>query len=249
MSRTPRWRVPFEDVVDPPPRPSQPNDPRDAAPPPRGIARSLALVAALTAWNYASDRWSDRLGIATDSFASPWKVPLIACGTTITLGGVVGLGSLVWGRTSLRGLGWTLHKPRHWVALGLVQTVFLVGVIFGVIAVAGGIDAARDLGDAVASTSIGMRAFFAVMGVRNAVLEESLFRGDRLRSLEPRLGAAGAVIASSVAFAAYHRTLVPFPLLMKFVMGLVFAASASRTRSLVPSAIAHALLWAVLCDN
>jgi membrane protease YdiL (CAAX protease family) len=216
---------------------------------PRGTARSLALVAALTAWNYASDQWSDRLGIETDSFASPWKMPMILVGTTLTLGGIVGLGSLVWGRTTLLGLGWTFREPWRWVIVGLAQTALIVGVIFAVVGVIGGTDAVRGLGEAVTSTSPGMRAFFAVMGVRNALLEESLFRGDLLRTLEPRLGSAGAVVASSAVFAAYHRTIAPVPLFMKFIMGLVFAASASRTRSLVPSAIAHALVWAVLCDN
>jgi membrane protease YdiL (CAAX protease family) len=88
-----------------------------------------------------------------------------------------------------------------------------------------------------------------VSGVKIAFFEESLFRGDLLRSLAARTGPWVAMLVSSAVFALYHRTLAPLPLFLKFAMGMVWAASASRTHSLVPSALSHALLWAIIADN
>jgi membrane protease YdiL (CAAX protease family) len=216
--------------------------------PARDSGRALCLVAVATVWNYASDRIADHLGVETESFASPWKFPLVALGTTITCAGIVGLGTLVWGRTSLRDLGWTLSNPRRLVFIGLLQAAAIVGMIVAIYAVFGGLSGVRELGHDLASLSFGQRAFFALMGVKNAFFEESLFRGDLIRSLARRMSTTAAVIVSSAVFALYHRTLDPVPLLMKFAMGVLFALSATRTRSLVPSALSHALVWAIMCN-
>lgn len=213
------------------------------------IARALFLVVVVTAWNYASDRLSDWAILKTESFSSPLKFPLIALGTLITCGGVVGLGSVVWGQRSLRELGWTFARPLRLVLVAVVQTAAILALIVLAYGLFGGPAGIRQLGQAVMSIPIGQRLFFAVMGVRNAFFEETLFRGDLQGALGRRMGALPAVLLSSAVFALYHRTLAPVPLAMKFLTGLVFALGVVRTRSLVPSALAHALVWAIVCDN
>jgi membrane protease YdiL (CAAX protease family) len=121
-------------------------------------------------------------------------------------------------------------------------------MVAGVYAAFGGWAGLHDLAHTMASLGLAQRVFFAVMGVRNAFLEESLFRGDLQLSLEPKVGKYSAVLLSSLAFALFHRTLAPVPLAMKFATGLLFGVAASRTRSLVPSALAHALMWAILAN-
>jgi membrane protease YdiL (CAAX protease family) len=87
------------------------------------------------------------------------------------------------------------------------------------------------------------------MGAKVAFVEETLFRGDLLASLRRRMGTNAAIVVSSAVFAIFHRTLEPVPLVMKFLMGALFAIATTRTRSLVPAALAHALLWAIVADN
>jgi membrane protease YdiL (CAAX protease family) len=210
----------------------------------KSIARSLFLVGLLMAWNAAGDRISDRLGIETESFASPWKFPLIALGTAITCVGIVGGGVVLWGNISLRELGWTRPTVGE-VVLGLAQTAICCAMIVAVYVAFG---ALAELGKMMTSLTLGQRVFFATMGIRNAFVEESLFRGDLFRGIDARFGTIAAVILSSVAFALFHRTLSPIPLAMKFAMGIVFALGVARTRSLIPSGLAHAVVWAIMAN-
>jgi membrane protease YdiL (CAAX protease family) len=214
-----------------------------------GVLRPLLLVAIYAAWNYASDVVSARLHTDELGFASPWKLPLVVLGFVFALGGLVGLGSVVWGRTSLRALGWTFENPRRLILVGLLQLGVFLALVVGVYAAFGGLQGVRELAATLVTMPLGRRLYFAVMGSKVAFVEETLFRGDLLRAVESRFGGAAAVVASSAVFAVYHRTLEPVPLAMKFLMGLLFAASALRTRSLLPSTLAHALLWAIVCDN
>jgi membrane protease YdiL (CAAX protease family) len=214
-----------------------------------GVARPLLLVAALAAWNYASDVLSERLQTDTLGFASPWKLPLILLGTAFTCGVLIGLGSIVWGRTSLRGLGWTFADARRLVGVGLGLTALFIAMIVAVYAILGGWSGVRELGHAIATLPVGRRVWFTVMGAKVAFVEETLFRGDLLESLRRRMGTNAAIVVSSAVFAIFHRTLEPVPLVMKFLMGVLFAIATTRTRSLVPAALAHALLWAIVADN
>jgi membrane protease YdiL (CAAX protease family) len=215
----------------------------------RTIVRPLLLVVAYAAWNHGSDIVSDRLHTDTLGFASPWKLPLIALGFAFGIGGLIGLGCVVWGRQSLHSLGWTFANPRRLVLVGLGQTALFIALVVAVYGVLGGRQGIRELAVTLVTMPLGRRLYFAVMGTKVAFIEETLFRGDLLRSLQSRLGTSAAVLLSSAVFAIYHRTLEPVPLAMKFVMGLLFAAAAVRARSLVPSTLAHSLLWAIVCDN
>jgi membrane protease YdiL (CAAX protease family) len=214
-----------------------------------GVARPLLLIAAFTAWNYASDVLSDRLQTDTLGWASPWKLPLVALGIAFQCGALVGLGCVVWGRTSLRGLGWTAAEPRRLVGIGLAVTALFIAMIVAVYGIFGGWGGVRELGHAIATLPIGRRVWFTVMGAKVAFVEETLFRGDLLKALTARMGTTAGIVVSSIVFAFFHRTLEPVPLVMKFFMGVMFAVSAAKTGSLVPGALAHWLLWAIVADN
>jgi len=213
------------------------------------VIRPLLLVALFADWNQLSDVLSDRLGLDAPGFASPWKIPLTALGLVVQFGGIVWLGSVVWGRSSLRGLGWTFASATRLVVEGLALTVVLVGLVYAVYAAMEGAEGVHELTQAIATLPLGRRVFFTVMGARNAFVEETLFRGDLLGALEKRWGKVAGVLLSSVVFALYHRTLTPVPLAMKFVTGALYAVATVRARSLVPAAIGHWLLWAIVADN
>jgi len=136
------------------------------------------------------------------------------------------------------------------VLLGLLTTALLLAGVFGLVAVLGGADGVREFAGAIANTPAGERLFFTLMGAKVAFVEETVFRGLLQSSLVPKLGAAGAVLITSVIFGLYHRSLVPVPLLlMKMVLGTLLGAAALVSRSLVPSWMAHWLLWAIAGDN
>ena len=79
----------------------------------------------------------------------------------------------------------------------------------------------------------------AVLAVLPGLCEELLVRGAILRGLAPRLGAAGAVVASSAFFALLH--LSPARALPSALLGAVLAVIALRSGSLWPAVLAHIL--------
>ena len=93
------------------------------------------------------------------------------------------------------------------------------------------------------------RLFYLVIACEVALVEETLFRGDLLGRLSTRWGAVAAIVISSALFAIFHGTLAPLPLGMKFVFGVLWSVLAIKTKSLVPGAIAHWLLWVVVGNN
>lgn len=216
----------------------------------RDIAKALALVGALMLWNLTSDAISARLDTDGESVRSLSRLGRIALGALVTCGGVVGLGCVLWGRRSLRELGWTGRgRPAAMLGAGLALTGIVVVLVFAAYAGLAGLDGVHGLVEAMASLPLERRVFFLVMGAKVAFVEETLFRGHLCKAIETRGGTVVAVVASSVVFALFHRTLSPVPLLMKLVFGLLFATAAVRTRSLWPSAIAHTGMWAIIADN
>jgi membrane protease YdiL (CAAX protease family) len=210
------------------------------------VVRVLSLVCATALYNSASDVVWDRLGVSDVNWDSPWKVPLLLVGTVFGCVGVVGFGIVVWGRTSLRDLGWRFDRPVRLVAVGLALAAVLIGLVAAAYRVFGGPEGLGKLAQTLASYSLGRRIFFTVMGVKIAFVEESLFRGDLIRTLTPRIGTIAAVIIAALIHAIWHRGLNPISLSMKVLVALLMGVVAVRTKSLVPSAIAHALSWAVL---
>lgn len=215
------------------------------------LARILFLVIAMTIWADVNDWLAAHYHLG--------RIALNLLRTVVDCGGVLWLGCMVWGGRSLRELGWRTSRPGALVLVGLAQTALTIAAIFAVVALFFGASAARELGGDVRSTSLGQHVWFGVLGAKIAVWEETLFRGDLLPALESRLGPWAALFASSAIFALYHLHLADLSegvhavfnvgMLLKFTMGAIFAASAIRMRSLVPGAIAHALLWTIMCDN
>lgn len=216
----------------------------------RDIARALAVVGALMLWNQLSDLRAEHFHTDAQPVLSLGRLSGIAFGALVTIGGVVGLGCVAWGRRSLRELGWTTRgRTIPLFGLGVALTALVVGLVFAAYAGLAGLDGVRGLADAIASLPLDRRVFFLVMGAKVAFVEETVFRGDLLKSLSARTGPVVAIVASSVAFALYHRSLDPVPLGMKLLFGLVFATAAVRTRSLWPSLMAHTGMWAIVADN
>jgi membrane protease YdiL (CAAX protease family) len=81
--------------------------------------------------------------------------------------------------------------------------------------------------------------FVIVLGVVPALCEETLFRGFLYTSLRVKHGVFFSVLVSATVFAAVHMDFGAF--LQLFILGAVFALVMERTKSLLPSMIAHCL--------
>ena len=94
-------------------------------------------------------------------------------------------------------------------------------------------EAARN-GDAFTSV-----LFVIALGVLPALCEETLFRGFLYTSLRTKLSAFLSMIISAAVFAGIHLDQGAF--IQLFVLGFVFAFVFERTRSLIPSMVAHCM--------
>jgi membrane protease YdiL (CAAX protease family) len=93
----------------------------------------------------------------------------------------------------------------------------------------------------VSGGSMASRALMLLAGVVVApFVEELVFRGMLLRSMQPYAGTAGSIILSSAVFAILHPQL-PMGFLSIFGLGVFFALLYRLTGSLWPSIIAHAI--------
>jgi membrane protease YdiL (CAAX protease family) len=81
--------------------------------------------------------------------------------------------------------------------------------------------------------------FYFTLGVMAPFFEEILFRGFMFAALKPRIGSLLAMLLSAATFAVMHFD--KGGALMLFAIGFIFAFTFNRTRSLVPSMIAHGL--------
>lgn len=217
----------------------------------RELRLAVALVAAFMAWNAISDLLYEGLELGSLARGHPLRLSILLLGVTVTVLGIVWLGCVRCGAGSFAALGWTLRgRPALMLALGLAQTACFSLMAFGAAALLlGGREGVGILASA-ATTMPGLeRAFYLIMGSKVAFAEESLFRGLLFQSLSAKWGLLAAILLSSVLFAVFHRlTALPF-LLLKFLFGVVSAVSVTLCRSLVPTAIAHAALWAIFGDT
>lgn len=152
------------------------------------------------------------------------------------------------GGTGLRELGWA-RPARRDLALGVIGAVLLVGVTLAALAAHTGslAGAIERLVDGVTGVSPRERAFCTLIGVVAAFTEESLFRGYMQPAMQHTLGRWRGLVVVALVFAAYHRQLAPAMLLGKLGVGLVLAGLRERTGTLWAPALAHVLLWAILC--
>ncbi len=213
------------------------------------LVRALCVVAAFAACNSLSSALSEHFGTGSLGWSSPLKLAFSGLGWAVRLSGIVWLGCVVLGGTSLRALGWRLERPLRLLGLGLAQAALLVGLVFAAYFVLGGTEGVRDLARALATMPLSERVAFLILGAMVAFTEETVFRGDLLQRMSNRWSVPVAIVASSVVFAFYHRTLSPVSLVMKAMFGVIFALFTLRSKSLVPSAIGHTLMWAIVGEN
>jgi membrane protease YdiL (CAAX protease family) len=217
---------------------------------PIGSRRQLGLAAALVAAHAIAVpagmiATMVAFGVENPFQAGVGSLAMVALVTLLTAGGVVMGGVVRAGGMSLRDLGWRTDRLGRDIALALpgnaaaIAGILLTGIALGV----------TSLGD-VAATIAGYSPLehlvFCAIGLSAAFTEESLFRGYLQPGLVKRLGPTAGIVVGAAIFSLYHLNFGAASLLGKLLAGLVFGVLRHRTGSLVPGAIAHALIWIVL---
>lgn len=152
-------------------------------------------------------------------------------------------GALLAGPGLPRGLG--LGRPRlsalelAFLAVGFVSVSHALGLLLS-LAELRETGTLAELDRIVAATAGPSRLLaLAAIGVAPALGEELLFRGLVLQLALPRLGALGAVLVSSLAFAAIHGDPVQSP--AAFGLGLYLGFAALLGASVWTAALCHAV--------
>ena len=89
------------------------------------------------------------------------------------------------------------------------------------------------------SSVISTLIFYLTLGVMAPIFEEILFRGFFYAAMKPRIGTFPAMLASAALFALLHFD--KGGVLMLFAIGFVLAYTFEKTRSLLPSMVAHGM--------
>ena len=194
--------------------------------------------------------FSDRLG-APDALA----LFVLAYAATFVIGALVPAGSAGLAAQQLVGLalpaalavrarglplaaGLGLRRPRPAALIGAT----LVGLTFWwpnlwLVEKIAGAPALRAAESELSWATAPALTQLAVVVLLPALCEELLVRGAIARALGPALGAAGAIAVSSLLFAALH--MPPVRMLAAGTFGIVLAAAALRTDSVVPCVWMH----------
>lgn len=152
---------------------------------------------------------------------------------------------LRWAGVPVRlGLGWTAASPGAtlWGAAGFLAAVpAVLALTERWTPVPGPLD--RFFGELLhAGSPVEWGVVVVVVALIPAVAEESLFRGFLLGGLEPRWGRWATIAGTAVAFGLVHgSTRAP----TATALGLLLGWIASRSRSAVPTMVAHAAANAV----
>jgi len=88
-------------------------------------------------------------------------------------------------------------------------------------------------------TAVGIAATVLVAVIIAPIAEEALFRGVLFAGLRDRLGFVSGMIISAAIFAGVHFSLYQFAPL--FMLGLMLAYLVTKTRSIWPSIVCHAM--------
>ena len=173
-----------------------------------------------------------------------WTFAALLGSSLLSLGVVIGLGLLVWGRLSLRDLGWSAERLGPDLARGLLGGAVCCGIVLLLQMLAG------------ASATEALRGWWSVpplerllgilIGVEAALTEETLFRGDLQPTLQGTLGRGAGLLVCAVLFALYHLRISVWGLVGKTAFGLVFGLLRDHTGRLVSPAVAHWISWTVL---
>lgn len=157
------------------------------------------------------------------------------------LGVILGVGLFWAGMLRPRDIGWRPRRPVREYALGLVGLAAVtVGLLISLELQEG---SARETWGTLLSYSPGERAFFAMIGLQAALVEESLFRGYLQDQLSWAAGTFAGTTLTAVAFAASHLSLDMGRLVSLTFIGLVYGLLRLGGRSLFAPFVAHTLTW------
>ena len=173
-----------------------------------------------------------------------WTFAALLAASVLSLGGVIGLGLLVWGRVSLAELGWRAERIGPDLLRGAVGGAACSGIVL-LISMSRGATATETL-QGWWEVPFLERLLGMLIGVEAALTEETLFRGDLQPTVQRILGRGAGQILTAVLFALYHLQFGLWGLLGKTAFGLVFGLLRDRTGRLVSPAVAHWISWTVL---
>jgi membrane protease YdiL (CAAX protease family) len=147
-------------------------------------------------------------------------------------------------RVSFRDLGFSRERLGTNLALGVI--VFAIGLLF--VAARSGLDGAplAESWQTVLGYSLRQRVQLVLVAVHVVFGEEILFRGYLQPALRARYSAAVAIGVTSLVFALYHVQLSPMAFAGNFVWGVIWGIARERSRSTVPSSVAHFMNWSIL---
>lgn len=170
----------------------------------------------------------------------------VLLGTSVlSVGGVLGLGLLRWGRLSLADLGWSTVRLGPDLARGLLGGAGCCGIVLLLEMTAGA--TATEAIQGWWSIPPLERLLVVLIGLEAALTEETLFRGDLQPTLQRMLGRGAGLLLTAVIFAVYHLRFGLLGLLGKTAFGLLFGILRDRTGGrLVAPALAHWISWTVM---
>ena len=169
-----------------------------------------------------------------------WTFTALLVASVLSLGGVIGLGLLVWGRVSLAELGWRAERIGPDLLRGALGGAACCGIVL-LISMSRGATATETL-QGWWEVPFLERLLGMLIGVEAALTEETLFRGDLQPTVQRILGRGAGQILTAVLFALYHLQFGLWGLLGKTVFGLL----RDRTGRLISPAVAHWISWTVL---
>ena len=173
-----------------------------------------------------------------------WTFAALLAASVLSLGGVIGLGLVIWGRVSLGELGWRTERLGPDLLKGLLGGIACCGIVLLVSMTRGA--TASETFQGWWAVPVPERLLGMVIGVEAALTEESLFRGYLQPTLQSPLGRGAGLLLTALVFAAYHLRFGLWGLLGKTAFGLVFGILRDRTGRLLSPAVAHWLSWTVL---
>ena len=173
-----------------------------------------------------------------------WTFAALLAASVLSLGGVIGVGLLVWGRVSLAELGWRAERLGPDLLRGAVGGAACCGIVL-LISMSRGATAIETL-QGWWEVPFLERLLGMLIGIEAALTEETLFRGDLQPTVQQILGRGAGQILTAVLFALYHLQFGLWGLLGKTAFGLVFGLLRDRTGRLVSPAVAHWISWTVL---
>jgi membrane protease YdiL (CAAX protease family) len=146
-------------------------------------------------------------------------------------------------RASWADLGFSRAKLGKNLALGVAT--FAVGAVYVLVR----LRAEGELGESMATFSaytLGQRIEMSLVGVHVIFGEEMLFRGYLQPGLRARFSAPVAIGITALVFAAYHVEFAPGAFLGHVFWGILWGTVREKTKSTLPSSVAHFLNWAFI---